>query len=189
MEADDLLRYTVEVLERLGLPYLVTGSVATIFFGEPRFTNHIDVVVELALSRVAELCAAFPPHEFYLSDEAARRAVERGGQFNIVHPGSGLKVDLMVSRRTPFDRSRFSRAVRVQPRGDFEASFASAEDVILKKMEYYREGGAEKHLRDIAGVLRVSGDRIDRDYIRRWAEELGLARIWLAIESELAGTD
>lgn len=188
MEAGDLLRYTVRVLERLGLPYLVTGSIATIFFGEPRFTNDIDIVVQLPVDRVAELCNAFPAEEFYVSEETAHRAIERGGQFNVVHPRSGLKVDLVVSRQTPFDQSRFARAIRVEPGSGFEASFATAEDVILKKMEYYREGGADKHLRDIAGVLRVSGDRIDRSYIHRWAEELGVDEIWTAIVNELPET-
>ncbi|HEY0510974.1 MAG TPA: hypothetical protein VGH73_03665 [Thermoanaerobaculia bacterium] len=181
MEQSELLRYTVGVLDRIGLRYFVTGSMATIFFGEPRFTNDIDIVVDLPSGRIAELCAAFPAPDFYISEEAVHRAVSRRGQFNIIHPASGLKVDIMVPADSPFNRSRFSRTKRVAPAPDFDATFSSAEDVILKKMESYREGGSEKHLRDITGVLKISGDALDRGYIAEWAARMGTADIWKEI--------
>jgi hypothetical protein len=178
MEQFDLLHHVVSVLERIGLRYFVTGSMATIFFGEPRFTNDIDIVVDLPSNRIPELCAAFPAPDFYLSEETVRRAVSRRGQFNIIHPSSGLKVDVMVPADSPFNRSRFTRMKKVKPAPDFDAVFSSAEDVILKKMESYREGGSEKHLRDIAGVLKISGERLDRGYIAEWAERMGTTEIW-----------
>ena len=79
-----------------------------------------------------------------------------------------------MRRDTPFDRSRFARARPLRPAESYEAAFASAEDVIIKKMEYYREGASEKHLRDIGGMLKVSGAEIDRGYIGEWADRLGL---------------
>ena len=90
-------------------------------------------------------------------------------------------MEVIVPADTDFNRSRFARALRVKPAADFEASFASIEDVIIKKMEYYREGGSEKHLRDITGVLKISGDRVDRAYISAWASKMGLDSIWAAI--------
>lgn len=181
MEHSELLRHVVETIEGLGLRYLVTGSVVTIFFGEPRFTNDIDVVVDLPAESVSAFCEGFPAPEFYLSEQSVRQAVSQCKQFNIIHPGSGLKVDVMIPADTPFNRSRFARAARISPAEDYDASFASVEDVIIKKMEYYRDSGSEKHLRDIAGVLRISGDRVDRDYIVDWASQLGLTSIWQAI--------
>lgn len=181
MEPSELLRIVVGALERLELPYLVTGSMATIFYGEPRYTNDIDVVVQLPNHKVNALCRAFQPPDYYVSDEAARMAVEQGGQFNIIHSSSGLKVDVFVARNDAFDKSRFARATRIRPADDFDASFASTEDVIIKKMEYFREGGSEKHLRDITGVLRVSGEQIDHAYIANWASRLGLEAVWKAI--------
>jgi hypothetical protein len=177
----------VQVLERLRLPYLVTGSVATIYFGEPRLTNDIDVVVSLLPQRVAEFCRAFPTPDFYVSEDAAREAVEQRTQFNIIHPSSGLKVDVIVPPDTPFNRSRLTRAVRVKPASDYDASFASVEDVIIKKMEYYREGGSEKHLRDITGVLKTRGDSVNRAYIEHWAERFGLEEVWKAILARVQG--
>ena len=178
MEQSDLLRYVTTTLERLGLRYFVTGSVATIFFGEPRFTNDIDVVADLSPDRIRELCAAFPAEEFYLDEESVRRAVARQRQFNILHPASGLKVDIMVPAHDAFNRSRFARVRRLKPAADFDAVFASPEDVILKKLEYYKEGGSEKHLRDIGGILRVSGDQIDFAYIDDWSSRLNLTEVW-----------
>jgi hypothetical protein len=178
MEPSELLHRVVVILERLGLRYFVTGSMATIFFGEPRFTNDIDIVVDLPAGRIAEFCAAFPAPEFYLSEETVHRAVSRRGQFNVIHPSSGLKVDVMVPVDSSFNRSRFSRVKRIRPTPGFDAVFSSAEDVILKKMEAYREGGSEKHLRDIAGVLKITGEHLDRGYIAEWADRMGTSEIW-----------
>ena len=178
MEQSDLLRTVVEVLEELGLPYLVTGSTATIFYGEPRFTADIDVVVHLPESRIPELVNAFAGDALHLDEESIRQAVSRRSQFNIIHPASGLKVDVVIPEGGAFDRSRFARARRVRPVEDYEASFASPEDVILKKLSSYREGGSEKHLRDIASVVKISGGELDWGYLERWAEELDLGRVW-----------
>ena len=181
MEQSELLRYLVATLERLGVSYLVTGSVATIFYGEPRLTNDIDVVIALPADRIAEFCRAFPAPEYYLSEDDARAAVGQCGQFNIIHPASGLKVDVLIPQDSAFDRTRFARRTRVKPAADYEASFASPEDVIIRKMEYHREGGSEKHLRDIAGVLKVSGDTLDRAYIGDWASRLGVGEVWESV--------
>lgn len=185
MGPHDLLRRVAETFERLDIPYLVTGSVASMAYGEPRLTNDIDIVANVRENHVPGLLAAFPPGEFYMSDEMIRDAIRRQGQFNIIHPGSGLKVDVIIRQDTPFDRSRFSRVRRITPAETFEANFASPEDVIIKKMEYYSAGGSEKHLRDITGILRISGEEIDRSYISGWAERLGLAKIWDAIQRRL----
>jgi hypothetical protein len=185
MEQSDLLRHVVGVLETLGLRYFVTGSTATIFYGEPRFTNDIDVVVELSEPDVVGFCAQFPLDQFYVSEAAAIDAVRRKSQFNIIHPGSGLKVDVIIPQAVPFNQSRFARARRVHPTADFDASFASPEDAIIKKMEYYREGGSEKHLRDITGVLKTNPGQIDLAYINQWAARLGLNEIWAAIQAKM----
>jgi hypothetical protein len=181
MEQSELLRFVVSVLERLQLAYFVTGSTVTIFYGEPRFTNDIDVVVDLPLSAVDEFCRQFPVDDFYVSETAASDAVRRRAQFNIIQPRSGLKVDVIVPAPTEFNRSRFARARRVRAGEDWDASFSSPEDAILKKMEFYRDGGSDKHLRDIAGVLKTSGGEIDMTYVDLWAAKLGLAEIWQTI--------
>lgn len=185
MEHSELLRWIVGALEETGIPYLVTGSTATIFYGEPRFTADIDVVVELTAEGVPALLARFPAEEFYADEESTRRAVTRRGQFNIIHPASGLKVDVIVASGDDFDRSRFARARRVHPDASYSAAFASPEDVILRKLLFYREGGSDKHLRDVAGVLKISGQELDRDYLGDWADRLGVADLWSAVQSRV----
>ena len=185
MEQDELLRRVVETLERLDLPYLVTGAMATILYGEPRFTNDIDIVVKLSAERIGDLVEAFPSGEFYLDPERVRNAVESKSQFNVIHPESGLKIDIIVPAMDDFDRSRFARARRVRPAEDYEATFASAEDVIVKKLQFYAEGGSDKHLRDIASVLRISQTDVDRDYVDKWAGRLGLRDVWDSILAQL----
>jgi hypothetical protein len=135
MEQSDLLRHVARAIEGMGLRYFVTGSTATIFYGEPRFTNDIDVVVDLPPSRIDEFRREFPQGEFYLSEDAIKDAVRRKSQFNIIHPGSGLKVDVIVPEPSLFNRSRFDRATRVRAGEDFEVSFTSPEDAIIKKMD------------------------------------------------------
>lgn len=181
MEQSELLRFVVTALERLGLRYFVTGSTVTIFYGEPRFTNDIDIVVDLPADAVAALCRQFPENDFYVSEEAATEAVRRQSQFNIIQPHTGLKVDIIVPPPSAFNRARFERARRVQAGDGWDASFSSPEDAIVKKMEFFREGGSDKHLRDITGVLKTSGSEIDTSYIDRWAATLGLSEIWQAI--------
>ena len=89
-----------------------------------------------------------------------------------------MKIDVIVPDQSEFNRSRLARGVRLPGSPDFDAWFASIEDVILKRLEYYRVGGSEKHIRDITGVLKVQAERVDRDYISMWATRLGVADIW-----------
>jgi len=181
MELADLLLRVTRTLEELGIPYLVTGSIATIAYGEPRLTMDIDVVVRLQERAVERLCSAFPSDEFYVSPEAVRGAIRHSTQFNILHPGSGLKVDVMVADDSDFNASRFSRARTLAVSTSAEVVFASPEDVILKKLQYYREGGSDKHLRDIAGVIRVMGGDLDQGYLARWARQLEVEALWAEI--------
>ncbi len=181
MEQSDLLRYVVDTLEGLGLPYFITGSHAAMQYGEPRFTNDIDVVLDLAPSKVRELCARFPIDDFYVSEDAARSAATLGGQFNVIHPESGLKVDMIVAKDDPLDHERLRRATRLPTPGGGDAMFSTPEDLMLKKMDFYREGGSEKHLRDIASILKISGNRVDVGYVAKWAASLGLSEIWEAV--------
>jgi hypothetical protein len=187
MEMYDLLKHLGDTLDRLGIPYVVVGSVASILHGEPRYTNDIDVVVDLDLSRLAAFCAAFPPPDYYCSLEAAREAVTTRFQFNILHLTSGLKIDVIVPSNSAFDRSQLSRGIRESARDDFETSFASPEDVIIKKLEYFKLGGSEKHLRDIAGILKVQADAIEYDYIAEWVDKLSLQAEWKLVTDRLQG--
>jgi hypothetical protein len=189
MAPSELLLHVARALHELGLRYLVTGSMATVFFGEPRFTNDIDVVVDLPPGRIPGLCSKFPSPAFYVDEFAVREAVRNRGQFNIIHAESGLKIDIMIADDSPFNQSRFARCVKGRVSPSASVHFASPEDVIIKKLEYHRQGGSDKHLRDIAGILRVMPTEIDYAYIDNWTTRLGLADHWAAVTRQLPRGD
>jgi hypothetical protein len=181
VEQLDLLRYAIETLEKLHVAYAVVGSFASGAFGEPRFTQDIDILLELPASQIAGFCQHFPSPDFYLSETAVREAVRRHTQFNVIHPSSGNKIDFILNRQDAWGQSQFARRQAVQLFSDRRGYLASPEDVILGKMVYYREGGSEKHLRDITGILRICGETLDREYVVDFAKQLGLTEIWEAI--------
>lgn len=178
MEQSDLLKYLTNVFESLGIPYFVTGSIASIFYGEPRFTNDIDVVADINENHISGLLKSFPEKEFYISEEAIRDAIKHKYQFNIIHPSSGLKIDVIIARKDAFNNSRFKRMRRIIPIENTEINFSSPEDVIIMKCQYYKEGESEKHIRDITSMLNISGEIIDKNYIEDWVDKLGLKDIW-----------
>ena len=181
MEQIDLLRHVVRVLDELGIAYGIVGSYASAAWGEARFTQDIDVVIALRAQDVDGLVAAFPPDEFYIWADSVREAVAHHSQFNVLHPSSGCKVDFMIEGTDEWGRGQIQRRRRIEVVPGVVAFVGAPEDIIISKMMYYREGGSEKHLRDITGMLRISTDQIDRSQVVYWAQQLGLTDIWEAI--------
>ena len=183
MTQAELLRFLAETLERLGVEYMIGGSHAAMYHGEPRLTRDIDVVVALDLVQLPALIERFPPAEFYLDADAARDAVRIRSQFNIIHPGSGLKIDVYVNPDTPYDRARLARRQKLPLAPGVEAYFARPEDIILYKLLYAQEGG-DLHRRDIVGIIRVSGPELDESYVAGWAGRLGVKALWERIRQQ-----
>jgi hypothetical protein len=185
VEQDELLGHVMQILEEQEITYLLVGSLASGVYGEPRLTHDIDVVLELRPDQVARLCEAFPASEYYVSEKAAREAVAGGGQFNVIHPASGNKIDFMIARQDAWGRSQISRRRLEQILPGRPGYTAAPEDLIIGKLWYYREGESEKHLRDIAAMLQVSGDEIDKEYIDHWTRQLGFTEEWQAVLDRL----
>jgi hypothetical protein len=141
----------------------------------------LDIVLELFADQIESFAAEFPPPDFYPSVPAVREAVRHADQFNVIHFASGYKVDFMLARRDEWGREQLHRRMRVPILSDLDAYAASAEDVILGKLWYFDEGGSDKHLRDIAGMLRMTEADLDRGYIERWADALGYRAAWDAV--------
>ena len=176
MEPTELLRLVGEQLDRIGCRRFTTGSVASMVFGEPRFTNDIDIVVRMDERQARQLVDGFVGDAWYASAEAAADAARRRGMFNIIHVPSGLKADIIVAGDGAFDESRFRRVRHIELPGGRIEPFASPEDVMLKKLQFFREGGSQKHLRDIASMIGVQGaDSLDWRYLEDWAGRLGVA--------------
>ena len=176
----DLISVFQEVLEQLesnSLEYMIVGSVASILYGEPRMTKDMDIVIQLTTSDVRKIPILFPFEKYYtppaeiLSDEVSSR-----GHFNIIHHDSGLKIDFMIRKNSDHAKTEFNRRGKIEIWENFNAFVASPEDVIIKKMVYYIEGGSEKHIRDIQGILVNSA--VDTVYVETWVEKLRLSEAW-----------
>ena len=167
----------VAAFEALGVDYLVGGSVASSVFGEPRQTVDADLVARL-LSRHAESLVARLAGEFYADLPAILAAIQTQGCFNLIHLETMTKVDVFVRWRDPFGQSQFARRQKksvgqVMP---LELFFATAEDTVLAKLDWYRKGGevSDRQWRDLLGVLKVQAGALDRAYLVHWAGELGV---------------
>jgi hypothetical protein len=172
------MRRVVATCESMKLEYFITGSVASMFYGEPRLTADIDVVVVMPSWSVKDFCAAFPEPDFYVNAEAARESISQGGPFNIIHIAAGAKADIIAMKGEPFEESCLSRARRIQLLPDLSAMVISAEDIILSKLLFYQEGGSDKHLRDIASIFRISGPSLDRRYLDDWSLRVRVNKEW-----------
>lgn len=171
-------------LETAGIRYMVSGSVASIHYGEPRLTLDVDIVLALEPPQVAQLGPIFPAPEYYCPPvdvvQIETKRPQRG-HFNVIHIASGLKADMYPSREHPLFAWAMSSRRRVRAAaGGLEIWLAPPEYVVLWKLAYFSEGGSEKHLRDIRSILAVSGPSMELDLIDRTAATQGLKPAWEA---------
>lgn len=182
MEQAELLKYLLGVLDRLHISYAIVGSFASGIWGEVRFTQDIDLITSVQECDLPQLLTLFSPPEFYASLPAAQEAVRNASQFNIIHLDSGNKIDFMIAGTSQWSQRQLQRSHIVQMFPDQTGRVSSPEDVILGKLLYYREGGSDKHLRDIAGIVKVSGDTLDWEYLAQSALELELVDLWNSVQ-------
>ena len=173
-----LLVEVASVLQKLRIPYIVTGGIAVLIWGRPRFTADIDVVVELKLDNINSLAAALSAlgKASYIDKNMMKDALRRGGEFNFVHGETGIKVDFWVLKKQPFELSRIKRRVAKTVLGQ-KVHFISAEDLILTKLQWHQQNQSSQHLEDAESVLKISSRKLNVAYLKRWARKLGILEI------------
>lgn len=174
---NDPIEVTLKVtgaLEKLGVPYLIGGSLASTLYGMVRTTQDSDIITAICPEHIRPFITALEG-EFYIDDEMMAEAIQRQSSFNIIHRESMFKVDVFIPRPSPFQQSQLARVQRqtFQLETSLSANFASAEDTILSKLEWYRLGGevSERQWRDVLGVLKTRVGELDLEYLHKWAPE------------------
>jgi hypothetical protein len=177
MSPEDVLGRLVGALDTVAIPYMVTGSLALSIHGAPRATQDIDVVIAPLLDQLGALRARLPDSEYYFDLNTAREAIQRESQFNVVDFASGWKIDLIIRKSRAFSLVEFERRVPVEFAG-LGLYVSSVEDTVLSKLEWAKLGGSGRQIEDVATLLRVCGETLDRPYVERWVQTLAIQREW-----------
>ena len=162
---------------------MLVGSFASTYHGDPRTTNDIDLVIDCDRAPLDRFVAQLDPDQYYVSREAADEAWRFRGQFNVVILDSGWKIDLLIRKDRRFSLEEFTRRQPAEIAGT-RVWLASAEDTVIAKLEWALEGGSERQLRDVVGVLEARTDEFDLAYVERWVRELGLEALWKRAREE-----
>ena len=176
--------YVIGVLEKLKIPYMIGGSVASIVYGKARLTLDMDVVVKMSEDQAKQFPKSFGK-EYYVSLESILEAIRTGGHFNIIQSEEGIKVDLYILKDDEFSQNEFSRRREEAFDEERKAFFSTPEDVILMKLEWHRMGESQKHIDDIRGMIELSGPKLDLKYIDKWAIKIGVQDIWQKLKNDL----
>jgi hypothetical protein len=164
-----------QALEKLGIPYFIGGSLASTLYGMVRTTQDSDIIADMRAEHIQPFVASMQ-NEFFVDELMIAESIQAHSSFNIIHRESMFKVDVFIPSLRPFFQSQLSRAKRQTFPGDPEVSamFASAEDTILSKLEWYRLRGevSESQWRDVLGILRTRAGALDLDYLGMWGKEL-----------------
>ena len=184
---DNLFLLFTRKFDELGSPYMVSGSVAAMIYGEPRLTHDVDLIAYLDQRAAIRLPQLFPHPEFYCPPPdiiALEIARDFRGHFNLLHIDTAFKADVYLRGNDSFHVWALQKSRRVQV-GDSTVSLAPPEYVIIRKLEYFREGASEKHVRDIQAMLRTTGRDIDFQRLEVFVDERDLSDEWRRAQAKV----
>ena len=167
----EVIRDVVTALNRAGVEYMITGSIASTFYSDPRATQDLDVVVWAPESELEAFAQAFDGERYCVGDYL--RAFQSRDQFNIVYSTTVWKIDVFIRKDRPFSESEFARKTKVELLG-MDVYIATVEDMILAKLEWSKLGQSERQLRDVASMIQVNRETLDTEYLHSWAASLNL---------------
>lgn len=169
MIQQEILLKVIDKLNQINIPYMVVGGIAVIFFGRPRLTHDFDIIIEINLDQAKKLAESLKK-DFHVDEESIQEAFQKGSMFNLIHPDSGIKIDFWMVEDDPYDKKRFERRQKHLYSGK-EIFFSSPEDLVLKKLQWFKESEIEKHLDDAFSIFEIQ-QHLDLDYLKGWAEKL-----------------
>lgn len=171
-----LLGIIAKLLNDLQISYIITGGIAVLVWGRPRFTADIDIVVELKEKDVDNLEKALRGlSDFgYIDRSMMERALKNKGEFNFIDGETGVKVDFWVSKDNELSHLQFQRKVEKDINGQ-KVYFISPEDLILSKLDWYKKSESTRQLEDVESVFKISGKILDKNYLNFWAKKLGFS--------------
>lgn len=175
----DFLNRVTTALEMQGIPYMLTGSVASSLYGVPRATNDLDLVIAPTREQLLALIQMFQRLGLTVAPEHAVAALRNRDQFNVIDFARGLKADLIVQKDREFSRTEFERRNTYEVEG-MRLTLASPEDVLIAKLEWAKIGNSDRQIVDAAGIVEVQGASLDLAYIERWVDALDLQPQWAA---------
>ena len=185
-ELKKLFDYVTQALEDLGIPYMVVGGFAAIFYGEPRMTIDIDIVVDMERKHVEPLVQTFAFPDFYISREGVLDALRRRYPFNIIQSSTGAKIDMMPLPRDVYSRIAFRRRKRLSiDESGRSAFFITPEDIVIAKLLAFRTTGSDKHIRDARGVLQIQWDYLDFVVLRKTADAEDVGNLLETLEQSI----
>jgi hypothetical protein len=173
----DILQRIVSRLDQAGIPHMLTGSFASSYHGLVRATQDIDLVIAPTADQLRTLVTLLPGSDYYVELDTALAALREEGQFNVVDFATGWKIDLIIRKSRPFSRAEFSRRLQVDFQGT-TLGIATVEDLIIAKLEWAKLGESQRQIEDVAEIMRIRADDLDRDYIGGWVERLQLEKQW-----------
>lgn len=177
-EALQVTLLVTNLLDELRIPYVIGGSMASIIHGMLRTTMDVDIVADIQPEQVSSFVSGLQG-AFYADEQMIQQAIQRQSSFNLIHLSTMFKVDIFIPKRRPFDHQQLGRRVaeQIRPDSDEQIWVLSAEDIVLAKLDWFRLGGevSERQWRDILGVLKTQQGALDIDYLKQWAQSLGVA--------------
>ena len=184
MSQQELLKQVLQVLDDAQIAYMLTGSIVSSLQGEPRSTHDIDIIVAIEQSSAKNLVSSFPPPDYYLDQDSINDAIIHCGMFNLINTNTGDKVDFWILTDQPFDISRFTRRYIEDVMG-MKIMVTSPEDTILAKLNWAKlSGGSEKQFTDALRVFEVQFEKLDLEYLERWAKELDVEELLKKLSDE-----
>ena len=179
MIGEDVFRKITSALDRAGIEYMLTGSFASVHYGAPRATQDIDIVIRAEPARLKSLVEALNREQFYADVDDALEAHRRESMFNVIDRTTGWKIDLIIRKSRPFSQEEFGRRRAVDLEG-IKIFVASAEDIVIAKLEWAKRGESQRQIEDVAKILRLRKEALDQPYLEKWISHLGLGEQWRA---------